>query len=95
MQFGWLALLGIPGFFATKKANKNLPKKNRTSLERSISTAAGDVKSTLESMRDIPSAYWLDNKGSSASGELSKKSDGNELFSIGSMELADFMKMNG
>ena len=35
----------------------------RTSLERSISTAAGDVKSTLESMRDIPSAYWLDNKG--------------------------------
>ena len=37
----------------------------RRSLESSIATA-GEVKGTLESMRDIPSAYWLDNKGNSA-----------------------------
>ena len=35
----------------------------KTSLETSISSASGKIKDTLESMRDIPSAYWLDNKG--------------------------------
>mmetsp|Transcript_22857 Transcript_22857/g.54385 ORF Transcript_22857/g.54385 Transcript_22857/m.54385 type:complete len:488 (+) Transcript_22857:80-1543(+) len=35
----------------------------RTSLQSSIDTASGDVKATLASMRDVPSAYWLDNKG--------------------------------
>ena len=31
-------------------------------LEGSIKTAEGNVKSVLESMRNIPSAYWLDVK---------------------------------
>jgi len=35
----------------------------RASLESSITTAEGTVKATLESMRDVPSAYWLDHKG--------------------------------
>lgn len=32
----------------------------KTSLDTSIGTSSGDVKSTLESMREVPSAYWLD-----------------------------------
>merc|ERR1719401_2294530 len=32
------------------------------SLGKSIATAEGDVKATLESMMDVPSAYWLDTK---------------------------------
>eukprot|EP00441_Pelagodinium_beii_P046663 CAMPEP_0197621336 /NCGR_PEP_ID=MMETSP1338-20131121/1938_1 /TAXON_ID=43686 ORGANISM="Pelagodinium beii, Strain RCC1491" /NCGR_SAMPLE_ID=MMETSP1338 /ASSEMBLY_ACC=CAM_ASM_000754 /LENGTH=532 /DNA_ID=CAMNT_0043190779 /DNA_START=23 /DNA_END=1621 /DNA_ORIENTATION=+ len=35
----------------------------RESLLKSIKTSEGDVKETLESMMDVPSAYWLDNKG--------------------------------
>ena len=31
-------------------------------LDSSIATATGDVKSTLQSMRSVPSAYWLDVK---------------------------------
>ena len=31
-------------------------------LDTSIATATGAVKSTLQSMRDTPSAYWLDVK---------------------------------
>ena len=35
----------------------------KASLETSIATAFGNVKHTLESMREVPSAYWLDTKG--------------------------------
>eukprot|EP00931_Biecheleriopsis_adriatica_P037660 TRINITY_DN215_c0_g1_i6.p1 TRINITY_DN215_c0_g1~~TRINITY_DN215_c0_g1_i6.p1 ORF type:complete len:545 (-),score=124.36 TRINITY_DN215_c0_g1_i6:375-2009(-) len=35
----------------------------RNSLTKSINTSEGAVKATLESMMDVPSAYWLDHKG--------------------------------
>jgi len=47
----------------------------RELLKTSIATASGKVKATLESMRDVPSAYWLDTKSKirSASGTKDTK----------------------
>jgi cellulose 1,4-beta-cellobiosidase len=35
---------------------------NQQEYDSSIATATGDVKTTLQAMRDVPSAYWIDVK---------------------------------
>jgi cellulose 1,4-beta-cellobiosidase len=36
---------------------------NQAEFDASIATATGEVQDTLKEMREVPSAYWIDNKG--------------------------------